>query len=79
MDQEQFQVEVLKRLDWLVSLVAQQASRNEIPATSQMIDFLLAMGLAPAETARVLGKPTKYVTAHTASKRRRGSKNDEAK
>ena len=76
MDQDQFQAEVLKRLDWIVALMANQASRNEMPATSQLIDFLLGMGLGPAEVARVLGKPTKYVTAHTATKRRRGNHKD---
>jgi hypothetical protein len=75
-NQDQFQFEVLKRLDWIVALVAHQAFRHEIPPTSQMIDYLLGIGLGPAEVARVLGKPTKYVTAHTATKRRRGNKKD---
>ena len=79
MDDAQRQETFIKRLNTLISLMADVALRGESASTSDKIQYLLELGLSPAEVGEVLNKPTNYITAiiHRKKKgKRKGAKNE---
>lgn len=54
---------ILKRLDVLVCLQLERTTDSSSVALAAQIKRLRNLGLAPAEIAAVLGKPTNQVTA----------------
>lgn len=71
MKQGDFEAKVLQRLDVLISLRLEAPIPDELPSVASKVDRLIRLGLAPAEVASVLGKPTKYVTAILAKRKAR--------
>ena len=72
--EEKFGRELLLRLDILISLLLETPRANESTSMTDKIAKLADLGLTPAETGRILGKPVNYVTgALSARKRRLGS------
>lgn len=53
---------ILRRMDILIILQMDAADGSQT-TTKSKIERLLDLGMAPAEVASVIGKPTKYVTA----------------
>jgi len=79
MEDAQRQKTLIKRLNTLISLMADVALRGESASTSDKIQYLLKLGLSPAEVGEVLNKPTNYITAiiHRKKKgKRKGAKNE---
>lgn len=67
---------VLKRLDLLILLMLDRSSESSGTSITAKINRLLALGLPPAETAAIIGKPTKYVTAIIAKNKTKRKKGD---
>jgi hypothetical protein len=61
------------RLDVIITLLLDRVPDAGITATDK-IQRLLNYGLPKAEVARIIGKPTNFVTAITANKQRRKAK-----
>ena len=72
--EEKFGRELLRRLDILISLLLETPKADKPTTMTDKIAKLSDLGLTPAETGRILGKPVNYVTgALSARKRRPGS------
>lgn len=61
------------RLDVIITLLLDRVPDMGITATDK-IQRLLAHGLPKAEVARIIGKPTNFVTAITANKQKQKAK-----
>ena len=61
---------LVRRLDILIALLLDSSPGTEHVQTATKIQRLTALGVSPAETASILGKPTNYVTASLAGKKR---------
>ena len=66
--------QVVRRLDLLISILLDSAPAAEAVPTAAKIQRLTSLGLSPAETASVLGKPTNYVTASLAGRKKLAAK-----
>ena len=70
MDADLFAEQMLRRLDTLIAVMLDVTpTQGRVPVASK-IQRLAGIGLAPAEIASILGKPTNYVTASLATKRK---------
>ncbi len=74
--EEKFRSELLRRLDLLVSIMLESPRAESSVTTMDKIVRLTELGLLPSEIARVLGKPTNYVTGALAARKRRAKKAD---
>ncbi len=71
MNEDQYQTAVLKRLDTLISLLLEPLPAGDSTSVSEKVRRLLNLGLGAAEVAEILGKPTNYVTAVIAKRKKR--------
>lgn len=68
--------EIVKRLNILITLLLEQSSTGSGVSMTEKIVKLAKVGVAPADIARILGKPLNSVTSVLS---RRQSKKKEAK
>lgn len=73
MSKENFENEIVKRLNIVIHLLLEQRANSDESTTSK-IERLLKLGLSKAEVAAIIGKPINYVTAVTSTKKKRHSK-----
>ena len=66
--------QILRRLNLLVMLQLDKLTPGTGTTTTSKIQWLLGLGLQPAEVASIVGKPVNYVTAVTSSARKAGKK-----
>ena len=69
-----FEEEIIKRLDVLVALFLEQSSVKSTLSMTDKIGKLADFGVAPADIARILGKPLNYVTALLSQRKSRKKK-----
>lgn len=69
--EDNFRSDLLTRLDVLIALLLERSEPDSKVSTSDKIAKLIELGVSPADVARILGKPTNYVTATLAVRRRR--------
>ncbi len=74
MKEEQFQKELLRRLDVLISIQLDATPSEGQASIVSKVCRLVNLGLAPAEVATIIGKPVNYITAILATKRARTKK-----
>ncbi len=79
MDQAEFHVQLLRKLDLLIRLQLESPSTGEAPTTASMIVRLLDFGLTSTEVAAIVGKPTNYVTAVNAARKKKKTKKKRAR
>lgn len=70
MDQTEFQVEFLRRLDLVIRLLLEATGTIERPKVSAIIGRLLDYGLSATQVAAIVGKPSNYVTAVNSTRRK---------
>lgn len=75
MDEEKFGRELLRRLDLLIALLLETPGPAKPITMIDKIARLSDLGLTPAETGRILGKPVNYVTGALSSRKRRPKSN----
>lgn len=68
---ERFGRELLRRLDILIVLLLETPGPDKHITMTDKIARLSDLGLTPAETGRILGKPVNYVTGALSSRKRR--------
>lgn len=62
--------QIAKKLDVVITLLADIAASRESRTISGKVDMLLGLGLSAGEVGRIIGKPTNYVTAVAHQKRK---------
>lgn len=73
MHNEKLLNEIIKRLDILIMLELQKPLSENVPYVNR-IERLKSLSLTPAEIAKIIGKPTNYVTATLSKKKKVGGK-----
>ena len=76
MTEEQYRKGVLRRFDVLISLQLDAVSPETKVSLASKVERLTNMGLAPSEVGSIIGKPTNYVTAVLATKKKASRKRD---
>ena len=71
---DEFQKQLLKRLDLLIRLQLDHGQPEILPSTTSIVYRLLDLGFSSAETASIIGKPPNYVTALSSAKKARAKK-----
>ena len=71
MKDEQFQKDILQRLNVIIWLLLDAPSAEKQGSVASKVHKLSSFGLTPSEIAAVLGKPVNYITANLAAKRAR--------
>ena len=66
---DDFQKQLLKRLDLIIRLLLDRGSPDQPPSITSLVHRLINLGFSPSETASIIGKPLNYVTALSSSKR----------
>ena len=66
---DDFQKQLLKRLDLLIRLHLDRGVPETSPSTTSIVHRLLDLGFSSAETASIISKPLNYVTALSSAKR----------
>jgi hypothetical protein len=74
--EEQFGQQLIDRLNALIALQLDVAASQARAPVSDKVSRLLELGLAPKTVAAILGKPLNYVTAVTATKKKRESEKE---
>lgn len=74
MKEDQFQKEILRRLDVLISLQLDGPAPESPPSIASKVRRLTDLGLAPAEVASIIRKPVNYVTAILSTDKSRSKK-----
>lgn len=62
--------DVVRRLDILIALMLDPGPADSGVTMTDKISKLVALGVTPAEIARILGKPINYVTGAIHSRRK---------
>jgi len=68
--------QILRRLNLLVMLELDKVSSGSGTTTTSKVQWLLGLGLQPAEVASIVGKPVNYVTAITSTAKRTSMKKE---
>ncbi len=71
MEKEQGAEEIIKRLNILIALNLDRGKENGLSMAGK-IAKLNDLGVSTADIARILGKPTNYITAHLSQRKKRG-------
>lgn len=69
--EEKHKKELIQRLDVLISILLEAPRPDKPVSITEKISRLTDLGLAPAETARIIGKPVNYVTSVLSGRKRR--------
>ena len=69
--------QILRRLNLLILLQQDKASTDLGTTTTSKVNWLLGLGLPPAEVAAIVGKPVNYVTAITSSAKKASKRKDQ--
>ena len=73
MDEEKLLKQIVRRLDIIIALQTEGLAKDEVVIPAQKIKRLASVGLSPSEIATFIGKPTNYVTATLARKKKQRS------
>ena len=71
---EEFQKQLLKRLDLLIRLQLDRGMAESPPSTTSIVHRLLDLGFSSTEISSIIGKPLNYVTALSSAKRTKAAK-----
>jgi hypothetical protein len=71
---DEFQKQLLKRLDLLIRLQLDHGLAESPPSITSIVHRLLDLGFSSAETASIIGKPVNYVTALSSAKKAKSKK-----
>lgn len=74
MTDEQYRKSILRRFDVLISLQLDAVPVETKVSIASKVERLTNMGLLPSEVASIIGKPTNYVTAVLATKKKASRK-----
>lgn len=66
---ENLSTDIVSRLNILIALFLEQPPPQPRATIADKIRRLTHLGIAPSETARILGKPVNYVTASLSSRK----------
>jgi len=66
---DEFQKQVLRRLDLLIRLELDRRLPEEQPSTTSIVHRLFDFGFSAGEIASVIGRPMNYVTALSSAKK----------
>jgi len=70
MNEEQFQKQLLARLDIVIRILLAGSDAEEKRSVADMASTLDQMGLTPGEIGAILGKASNYVSATLGNKKR---------
>jgi len=71
---DEFQKQLLKRLDLIIRLLLDRGSSEAPPSITSIVHRLLDLGFSSAEIASIMGKPLNYVTALSSAKKAKAKK-----
>lgn len=71
MPEERWQEEIIRRLDILIALSLEQAEPDSKATITAKVHKLEDLGVAQAEIARILGKPSNYIGALLSARKRK--------
>ncbi len=74
MDDAEFRAAILKRLDTLIHLIIAPPGASDDVSLTEKVHRLVDHGLAPAEAAKILGKPVNTVSGIVAQKKKAKTK-----
>ena len=73
---EEFQRQIIKRLDLLIRLQLDRGLPETPPSVTSIVHRLLDLGFTSAEVASIIGKPLNYVTALSSSRKAKAKASD---
>jgi hypothetical protein len=71
---DDFQKQLLKRLDLLIRLQLDRGIPESPPSTTSIVHRLLNLGFTSTEISSIVGKPLNYVTALASAKKTKAGK-----
>ena len=71
---DDFEKQLLKRLDLLIRLQLDRGLPENLPSTTSIVHRLLDLGFSSSETSSIVGKPLNYVTALSSAKKAKAKK-----
>jgi hypothetical protein len=71
---DDFQKQLLKRLDLLIRLQLDRGFSESPPSMTAIVHRLFDFGFSAPEISSIIGKPLNYVTAMSATKRAKATK-----